>query len=418
MVGVSSPASCRSRSTPRIAPVPVTASTSPSSRVVAPIRSRMPGSRAPGWVVRAGHPGTRTVPPATSAAAQERAGVGQVRLDAHVPGGDRPRGDLPQRGPRVVDDDAGVPQHLHGHLDVRQARQRAAGVPQLQPAAEPRGGQQQAGDELAGRGGVDVDRTTLDGARAGHRERQVAGLVVVGDRDVEGVQRDEHRTHRPGAGAGCRRRTGPARRRAPRPPGRKRMTVPARPQSISVPPRSGPGVTRQSDPSSSTSTPSARRASAMRRVSRERRAPRSRPGPSARAASTRYRLVRDFEPGTSTSASSGPAAVGAAQASSNSSNPFDPSAGAAEGASPRSPDVPPARTPGGAGVGVDVGGRAGARAGQRGHGARLAPGARGRCRGVRRRGRGGAGQATTTTSSTSARPRAPRPWPRRAGSGG
>ncbi len=103
--------------------------------------------------------------------------------------------------------------------------------------------------------------------------------------------------------------------------GRKRMTVPARPVSIRVSPRSAPGGVPGatcrvlgSSPAV-TATPRARSEAIMRSASRERSAPRSVPGPSASAASTSSRLVSDLLPGTSTVASSAPVARGADQAS-------------------------------------------------------------------------------------------------------
>ena len=104
--------------------------------------------------------------------------------------------------------------------------------------------------------------------------------------------------------------------------GTKRMTVPARPQSIAVSAaaasmligtisRSGPKA--PSPGTSVTVAPNCRRASIISAESRECRGARSREGPSARAASTRYRLVRDLDPGTVTVASTGRAAKGAGQ---------------------------------------------------------------------------------------------------------
>ena len=66
-------------------------------------------------------------------------------------------------------------------------------------------------------------------------------------------------------------------------------------------------------PSTSTGTPSARRAPTMSAVSREAGAPLTDAGPSARAASSSARLVTDFEPGTATTPCTGPAASGADQ---------------------------------------------------------------------------------------------------------
>ena len=64
---------------------------------------------------------------------------------------------------------------------------------------------------------------------------------------------------------------------------------------------------------SSICTPIARSASAISTVSRLRSGRRSQPGSEESAASTRARLVTDFEPGTVTVASTAPGAVGAGQ---------------------------------------------------------------------------------------------------------
>ena len=94
------------------------------------------------------------------------------------------------------------------------------------------------------------------------------------------------------------------------------MTVPASPQSTSAGPPSGSGATSQPSPSSSMEVRSARSASTMSPVSRARSGPRIRLGPSARAAITAARLVNDFDPGSVTTASTGPCATGAGQRSS------------------------------------------------------------------------------------------------------
>src|SRR6476620_10961091 len=59
--------------------------------------------------------------------------------------------------------------------------------------------------------------------------------------------------------------------------------------------------------------PRRRKASIISAESRECNGARNREGPSARAARTRYRLVRDLEPGTVTVASTGRSAKGARQ---------------------------------------------------------------------------------------------------------
>src|SRR6478735_5208639 len=107
----------------------------------------------------------------------------------------------------------------------------------------------------------------------------------------------------------------PSKRDAPRTRaatgGTNRITVPARPQSIAVSAaaasmligrisRSGPKA--PSPGTSVTVAPNCRRASIISAESREGSGARRRDGPSARAASTRYRLVRDLEPGAATAA--------------------------------------------------------------------------------------------------------------------
>ena len=93
--------------------------------------------------------------------------------------------------------------------------------------------------------------------------------------------------------------------------GTKRMTVPASPQSMVSGPRNGPGVIFQSSPLSSTEAPRSVSARAISWVSRETRALRTTLGPSASAPSTSARLVWDLEPGSRTTASTGPSGWGA-----------------------------------------------------------------------------------------------------------
>ena len=106
------------------------------------------------------------------------------------------------------------------------------------------------------------------------------------------------------------KRTGPSASAATG--GRKRISVPARPQSISVPPATGPGSIRRS-PSAvrSMRAPSRTRASTMSSVSRATSGRRRTDGPCASAESTSSRFVRLFEPGRATTADSGAVALGA-----------------------------------------------------------------------------------------------------------
>ena len=108
------------------------------------------------------------------------------------------------------------------------------------------------------------------------------------------------------------KRTGPSASRASA--GRKRSTVPARPQSMVAPPvKETGGITCHWSPLSSTRTPRARNPSRISRVSRASRPLRITEGPSPSAASTRARLVWDLEPGTLTVARTGASADGADQ---------------------------------------------------------------------------------------------------------
>ena len=93
--------------------------------------------------------------------------------------------------------------------------------------------------------------------------------------------------------------------------GTNRITVPARPQSISAGPVSGPGVTAQSVPESVIEVPRARRAPAIRSVSRLRSGALISDGPVACAARMRARFVSDLEPGTATRPRTGRSATGA-----------------------------------------------------------------------------------------------------------
>lgn len=84
--------------------------------------------------------------------------------------------------------------------------------------------------------------------------------------------------------------------------GMNRITVPAKPQSMSSAPRNRTGgVTFSESPEGSKATPRACNASIMSCESRESSTPWRVLGPSASAARTRARLVSDLEPGTSMS---------------------------------------------------------------------------------------------------------------------
>ena len=185
----------------------------------------------------------------------------------------------------VVDGHAAQPQLRHGHLHVRQRRHRLAAVPYVDAGVVPRAGQQQGGDELAGRRRVQLDHAAGHRPRAPHGQRQPAAPVVV-DHDPQRAQRRRPSGPSAAAAPAGRRRGVPARPPARRPaartasrcrPGRSRRS-PDRARAA--------GVTRQSSPSASMRAPSERRASAISWVSRARSGRTSVEGPSASAAST------------------------------------------------------------------------------------------------------------------------------------
>jgi hypothetical protein len=98
----------------------------------------------------------------------------------------------------VVDDDAGIAQGLNRHLDVRQAREGLAVVEDRDAFVVARPGEQQPGDELRGRGGVDGDVAAPNATDAGYAEWQTAGTLL--DRDAESPQCVQDRRHRPDPG--------------------------------------------------------------------------------------------------------------------------------------------------------------------------------------------------------------------------
>ena len=103
---------------------------------------------------------------------QERRGVGQVGFDGDVLAADGARRHDPLADGRTLDVHAAVSECIDGHVDVRHARQPIAGVHQVQADVEAGCGQQEAGDELARRAGVDRDLAPAHVPVAAHRERQ------------------------------------------------------------------------------------------------------------------------------------------------------------------------------------------------------------------------------------------------------
>ena len=174
----------------------------PTSDTAQPIRARMPRSASPACVVARGQSRTVTRPPDDRGQRQERRRVGEVGLDrggrsaATGPGRDRPA--VRRRASSTStpcarsiatvmsmwgSDGTGLPivAHVHALLVAR-------------------AGQQQGGDELRGRRGVDDDRAAGDPAAAAHGERQGSGPAVV---DLARRARAARRAPRRSGGCAC-----------------------------------------------------------------------------------------------------------------------------------------------------------------------------------------------------------------------
>ena len=169
-------------------------------------------------------------------------------------------------------------------------------------------------------------RAALQRAAAVHGQRERAAAVVV-DAGAEHAQRVDHAVQGALVGTGVAveadRAVGEGGHRGQEAHDRAGVADVDRGRAVQPggddPPRLAGGAPRSPAPAeleetvSSMPTPIARSASAISRVSRERSGRRSQPGSAASAASTRPRLVTDFEPGTVTVASTAPLACGAGQ---------------------------------------------------------------------------------------------------------
>ncbi len=293
MVGASSPARVRSRSTPRTCPVPVTRSAPSSWLTLPPIRVRISRRSSPGCVVVAGQRGTRTVPPATRAAARngpalDRSGSTTTSPPAIGPGATTQCPAASSRASTPRSRSTASVMSMCGWLGSRSPTWRTSSPP----------GSRGATRRSAETNWLDAEAST-------------STLVARGDPPpltVNGrVPRPSSSTVRPSARSASmmpaigrsRARgspsmvTGPSARAASG--GTNRMTVPARPESTLVSPLSEAvpssrvgGVMSRSPPgSSSMTTPSARSPSIMSALSREWSGERSVVGLSASAARTR-----------------------------------------------------------------------------------------------------------------------------------
>ena len=318
MVGASSPPACRSASIAETVPVPVTLRTPSRSSTAAPIRVSRSRSRSPGWVVRDGQFGTRTVPPAATAAARngpalERSGSTTTSPPAIGPGSTRHRPGVWSSTLTPRSRSVATVMSMCGRLgsapptcrSVSPSANRGAASSRAETNWEDPEASTDTSDPL-----IAPVPWTVNG-----REVGAAPPSVVTRTPRSSRARITGAIGRTRAPASPSSRTGPSARAASG--GTNRITVPASPQSIWAGPRRGAGRTRSVVPPSSSSmcVPRARNAAIIRSVSRERRAPRIVVGASARAARGSARFVNDFEPGTSTTAPNGADAQGAGQGS-------------------------------------------------------------------------------------------------------
>ena len=247
-VGASSPPVDRSSSTPRMRPVPETVSRSPSRDTSAPKRGSRSARSAPTWVVVSGQPEMVTLPPATRAAARngaafERSGSMSTSAPWIGPGATihSPTAGLCTVTPRRAS--VAMVISMCGRLGRRSPEWR-----RCRPC--PKRGAASSRPET---NWLDVD----------------ASMVISPPTSVPVPCTVKGRAPRPSSLMSAPRARRDemvvpiGRRRAPASPskvvgprpsvatgGRKRITVPARPQSTVVDPSSSPGVILRSEPNS------------------------------------------------------------------------------------------------------------------------------------------------------------------------
>ena len=194
--------------------------------------------RRPGWC-SAGQPGL-DLAAGHQGGGQERRGVGQVRLDLTSSGADRAR-----RRPASwcrPESSTDTPPSRSASTVIAMCGCSARPAPTWctsQALVEPGAGQQQRGDELGGGRGVDRHAAAAEPAGAVHGERQAAAAGVVHlDAEPGAARRSAAPIGRSRARGSPSKRIGPSASAATG--GRKRITVPARPQSTG-PPRSAAG---------------------------------------------------------------------------------------------------------------------------------------------------------------------------------
>ena len=131
--------------------------------------------------------------------AEKRPGIGEVGFDRNVDAGDRTGRNDPDPGLGVLHHHPAAGEGGDGHVDMGETRQPVSDVPERKPVREASAGQEQAGDELARRGGIDLDLSARDGARGVQAEREFSPAVVA-DIHPKGTQRIDRGAHRALAG--------------------------------------------------------------------------------------------------------------------------------------------------------------------------------------------------------------------------
>jgi hypothetical protein len=309
--GTSSPTSRRSSSRPWREPVPRTVRVPFSWRVAPPIRLSRSGRAMPGWVLPVGQCGIATDPPATRAAARNGAALDR---SGSMSRSSRARGPGSTRHSAGAVCAASTPAAVSRAIDMATWGSDGTGPPTCRTVRPVRKRGAASSRALRNCEEADASSVTEPPSTAppprtvkGSSPRPPSSMSTPSWRSASSTGRiGRSRARRSPSNT-----VGPAASAATG--GRKRITVPARPQSTVAGPRRAPGDTSQPSSTSATSAPSAESPPAISWVSRARNGRRSRVGRSARAASTSARLVSDFEPGSSTTASRGSTATGAAQ---------------------------------------------------------------------------------------------------------
>ncbi len=297
MTGASSPASCRSRSSPYSSPVPSTSRPSRSSVTSAPIWSRTSRRTSPACVVDCGQPGTRTRPPTAAAAARngpafDRSGSTWTSRALISPASTSQRPGVASSTTTPASRSTSTVIWMWGRLGmggpswttsspsrVRAPTSRSAETNWLEADASIRTVPPRS--PSCGPCTVNGSRPRPPSSTCAPSWRTASTTAPMGRSRARSSPSNS-------TGEEARAATG----------GRKRITVPARPQSTRTPPVTGPGRTTQHcspgrsprcppSATSETSAPRLRRASAMRVVSRETSGSRRTEGRSARAATTR-----------------------------------------------------------------------------------------------------------------------------------